>query len=330
MIARFWTTAIFLFASIACIEPCAAQTPSPGTPTSTPSPNSAVSPEPQTSAPPAAPHQIPWTTDPCAGPQEILGKYGPTPCVVVAGEALFSAGYTSAKINGTITISGRALPNLQATTSALIRAYPAPQAVVGLGPLTDIDIIAPTYVRVDTVHTPLAVSGDTDWKFSVKQRIQFDPASGTITAVDAGVQFPTGSPPLRAAAPIYSFDLIGEKAWPNGFAVVYVMQLVDSPSPTGGRQWTLSPTILPAWARGNTLYGAGVVILPNGKAIPMALVEQLFNRHFGITVTYAGMGASGFTSTTQPGLPILNAITVNGNVNAVNVSLVGLLGQSGP
>ena len=331
MSARLCAIGIFLFAaSVAAVEPCSAGNSKQATPTSTPSSSPAVSPKPQTSAQPAQSEQIPWTTDPCAGPQEILGKYGPTPCVVVRGEVLLSAGYTSAKINGTITTSGQSVPNLQATTSALIRAYPAPQAVVGLGPLTDVSIIAPTYARVDTAHFPLAVSGDTDWQFSAKQRIQFDPAQGTITAVDAGVEFPTGSPQLRAASPVYFSDLIGEKAWPNGFAVVYDLHFVDSPAPTGGRELTLSPTVIPAWGRGNTLFGAGGVILPNGKGIPMVLVEQLFNRHLGIAATYAGMGTSGFTNTAQPGLPILNSITVNGNVNAINVSLVALLGQSGP
>jgi hypothetical protein len=76
--------------------------------------------------------------------------------------------------------------------------------------------------------------------------------------------------------------------------------------------------------------GLGGVILPNGKALPMFIIEQLVNRHFGVAVTYAGMGASGFANTTQPGLPLIDAINVNGSVNAINVSVVGLIGQSGP
>jgi hypothetical protein len=279
----------------------------------------------------AQPPQLPWNFDPCGGPQELLAKYGPTPCVVVGGEAIFSAGYTSAKINGTISITSKVLPELQATTSALVRSYPAPQAIVGLGPFTDVQIIAPTYTRVDTAAFPSLVSGSTDWKVGFKQRVEFNPANGTITAVAVAAQFPTGSPSLRAIAPIYAFDLIGEKALPKGWAAFYDMHLTDSPLSGGGRQWALSPTILGAWVSpGSLLAAVGGVILPSGKGIPLLVVEQLFNRHLGISVTYAGMGASGFTTSTQPGLPIVNAINVDGNVNAISVSLFGLVGKSGP
>jgi hypothetical protein len=292
------------------------------------------SPAPAPSASPsaaAAPPQLPWNFDPCGGPQELLAKYGPTPCVVVGGEAILSAGYTSAKINGTVSITSNVLPELQATTSALVRSYPGPQAIVGLGPFTDVQIIAPTYTRIDTAAVPLLLGGNTDWKVGFKQRIEFNPVNGTITAVAAAVQFPTGSPSLRAIAPIYSFDLIGEKAFPKGWAAFYDMHLNDSPLSVGGRQWTLSPTLLGAWVSpGNLLVGAGGVILPSGKGIPLLVAEQLFSRHLGISVTYAGMGASGFTTSTQPGLPIVNAINVNGNVNAISVALFGLLGKSGP
>jgi hypothetical protein len=88
---------------------------------------------------------------------------------------------------------------------------------------------------------------------------------------------------------------------------------------------------LGAWVSpGSLLAAAGGVVLPSGKGIPLLVVEQLFNRHLGISVTYAGMGASGFTTSTQPGLPIVNAINVDGNVNAISVSLFGLVGKSGP
>jgi hypothetical protein len=293
-----------------------------------PSPSAAPSASPSAAA---APPQLPWNFDPCGGPQELLAKYGPTPCVVVGGEAILSAGYTSAKINGTISITSNVLPELHATTSALVRSYPATQLVVGLGPFTDVQIITPTYTRVDTTVFPMLVSGSTDWKVGFKQRIEFDPSNGTITAVAAAIQFPTGSPSLRTVAPIYSFDLIGEKAFPKGWAAFYDMHLSDSPLSGGGRTWTLSPTLLGAWVSpGSLLAAAGGVILPSGKAIPMLVVEQLFSRHLGISVTYAGIGASGFATSTQPGLPIVNAINVNGNVNAITVALFGLSGKSGP
>jgi hypothetical protein len=291
-----------------------------------PSPTVSASP-----APAAQITQLPWNYDPCGGPAELLAKYGPTPCVVVGGEAVLSAGYTSAKIDGTITISGKAVPQLSATTNALVRSYPSAQATVGLGPFTDVQIIPPTYARVDTTSFPLLVSGSTDWKVGFKQRIEFNPLNGTITAVAAAIELPTGSPSLRAIAPAYSFDLIGEKAFQHGYALLYDMHAADTALSGGGRRWTLSPTILWAWeSPGGLLAGAGGVILPNGKAVPMAVVEQLFSRHLGISVTYAGMGASGFATSWQPDLPIVNAINVNGNVNAISVALFGLIGKSGP
>jgi hypothetical protein len=295
-------------------------------------PAAAAQPSPAASAAvlPTQPPQIPFAYDPCGGPGELLAKYGLTPCVVVGGEALLSAGYTSSKIDERISIQSKVLPPVQTAEGTLARTYPQAQAIVGLGPFSDITIVAPTYTRLDTDHFPLLVSGDTDWKTIFKQRIASDPLQGMVTSVDAGVEFPTGSPPLRAAAPVFSFDLVGQKAWPNRLVLLYDMNLVDAPAPSGGRAWSLSPTILGMWsAPGNFLTGAGAIIQPNGKVIPTFLAEQLFNRHFGIALTYAGMGASGFTTSTQPDLPVVSAITVNGNVNVITLSLIGLIGKSG-
>ena len=279
---------------------------------------------------PAAPPKLPWNFDPCGGPQELLYKYGTTACVVVGREALFSAGYVSAKVNGTISISSAVLPKIAGTINGLVRSWPSAQAIVGLGPFTDLQIIPQTYARVDTTAFPLLVSGSTDWKVGLKQRIEFDPLHLTVTSVAVGIQFPSGSPPLRAIAPVYSFDLIGQKSWPSRLALIYDMQVVDAGLVGGGRQVTLSPTVLGAWiSPGSSLVAAGAVVLPSGKGIPLLTVEQLFNRHMGIAVLYAGMGASGFTTSEQPDLPFVNAINVNGNVNTVTVTLIGLLGKSG-
>ncbi len=122
---------------------------------SSPSP----APIPTNSPSPVQPPKLPVELHPYGGAQELLSKYGTTPCVVVGGEAVIAASYVSAKINGTLSISSSALPNVSEATSALVRRYPAAQAIIGVGPFTQVDIIPPTYTRVDTTEFPLLVSG---------------------------------------------------------------------------------------------------------------------------------------------------------------------------
>jgi hypothetical protein len=86
-------------------------TPSAATPAASPA----------TAPPKPAGHpQLPPNFDPCGGPQELLNKFGLTPCVVPLGEAMLSAGYSSANVNGTVTAGAVAtLP-----VSALARQFP--------------------------------------------------------------------------------------------------------------------------------------------------------------------------------------------------------------
>jgi hypothetical protein len=99
------------------------------------------SPSPATSASPlavAAPPQLPWNFDPCGGPQELLAKFGPTPCVVVGGAAILSAGYTSAKINGKVSITTQiqARTRNAATPEAIVQNQMTWRRVIGVFQLT--------------------------------------------------------------------------------------------------------------------------------------------------------------------------------------------------
>ena len=188
------------------------------------------------------PPALPANFDPCGGPQEILNKFGVTPCVVVGGEAMLSAGYLSAKVNGNIQVGSIAtLP-----AAALVRSYPQALATVGLGPRTDVEFTLPSYTRVDTARFPLLLGGDTDFQVGFKQRVAFDPVHGTLASVAASVEFPTGSPALRAAGPSYNVQLLGLYALPRRFGLIYDMQLTNADAKaTQERNTSLSLTVIP-------------------------------------------------------------------------------------
>ncbi len=273
------------------------------------------------------PPALPANFDPCGGPQEILNKFGVTPCVVVGGEAMLSAGYLSAKVNGNIQVGSIAtLP-----AAALVRSYPQALATVGLGPRTDVEFTLPSYTRVDTARFPLLLGGDTDFQVGFKQRVAFDPVHGTLASVAASVEFPTGSPALRAAGPSYNVQLLGLYALPRRFGLIYDMQLTNADAKaTQERNTSLSLTVIPYYqSRGNLLAGAGVVLLPSGAAAPEIFVEQLANRHLGVELFYAGMG-TGFVSSVQSNLPTISAIKIRGSVNVIGANLIGMIGRSGP
>jgi hypothetical protein len=279
------------------------------------------------SAAPVVPPVLPANFDPCGGPQELLNKFGLTPCVVVGGEAMLSAGYVSAKVNGNVQAGTVAtLP-----ASALVRIYPQALATVGLSPCTDVQFTPATYARVDIAHFPLLVSGDTDFQVGFKQRVAFDPVHGTITSVAASVEFPTGSPALRAPGPAYKGELLGSYAFPRHLGLIYDMQLSNAATNNSqGRNTTLSLTVLPYYqSPGNLLAGAAAVILPSGTVVPEVFVEQLVNRHVGVEFFYAGMG-TGFVSSTETNLPTISAINVQGSVNVIGASLFAMIGRSGP
>lgn len=81
-----WTLPLIFLLSFSATV---AQTETP-TPTPSPSPSQPM---------PSVWHNPPNTNfsivDPCGGPKELLNKFGPTPCVYVAGEAVVSAGFAN-------------------------------------------------------------------------------------------------------------------------------------------------------------------------------------------------------------------------------------------
>jgi hypothetical protein len=72
----------------------------------TPSPAPAATAAPAWHNPPNTNYSI---FDPCGGPKELLNKFGPTPCVYIAGEAMVSAGYSNISAHASITVSRGAL-----------------------------------------------------------------------------------------------------------------------------------------------------------------------------------------------------------------------------
>jgi hypothetical protein len=294
------------------------------TPAATAAPTAAPSPL------PAGPPKLPPNFDPCGGPQELLYKFGTTPCVVPLGEAMLSAGYSSAKVTGNVTLGSIAtLP-----ISGLATQYPQALLTVGLTPKTDVEIALPSYLRLDTTKEPWLAQGASDTNIGFKQRVAFDPLSATITSVTLQVKLPTGSPSLRAASPAYAVGVLQSKAWTSEhLSVIGNVNVGYGPSmgPSPVQRASASATALGLWMTpGNFLASAGAVYnSASGVVMPLVSFEQLMSRHVGVQVYYAGMG-TGFAQTIPLGLPMIDAIGTKGNVNVVGGNLVLLAGHGGP
>jgi hypothetical protein len=322
--ARALATAL----TVSALASLTAPTPAAQQPTPAAAPTAAATAAPAT--PRAGLPKLPPNFDPCGGPQELLNKFGTTPCVVPRGEAMLSAGYTSAKVTGNATLGS--LGTL--AFSGLARQFPQALLTVGVTPQSDLEIQLPSYLRADTTREPWLAQGATDTSIEYKQRVAFDPIADTMTAVTLQVKLNTGSPSLRAASPAYVLGGLESKSWAQEH-VTFIGGVDAAYGPTMGPMpvQRLSATVsaLGLWTSpGSFLASAGAVYSSaNGTVMPLFAVEQLVNPHVGVQVFYLGMG-SGFAQTTELGLPMIQAINSKGNVNVVGANLIWLAGHGGP
>jgi hypothetical protein len=274
--------------------------------------------------------KLPPNFDPCGGPQELLNKFGTTPCVVPLGEVMLSGGYSSAKVTGNVALGSIATMPV----SALARQFPQSVITVGVTPQTDFEFAGPSYLRLDTPSKPWLAQGATDSSFEIKQQVAFNPFAAEITSITLQVKLDTGSPSLRAASPAYALGVLQSKAWPSQHLTL-IGNADVAYGPTSGpmpvQRASAGATGLALWTSpGNFLASVGAVYnTSSGVLMPLAAVEQLVNRHVGLQLYYAGMGA-GFAQTTQVALPMINSIQTKGNVNVVGGSFVLLAGHGGP
>src|SRR5581483_11102165 len=91
------------------------------------------------------------TFDPCGGPKELLNKFGPTPCVYIAGEAMVSAGYSNISSHGSVSVSRGAVA-VGLPLSGNANVYPSLLLVLGVSPNSQLQVTAPSAVSVNTAR----------------------------------------------------------------------------------------------------------------------------------------------------------------------------------
>lgn len=261
---------------------------------STPSPAPSATPAPIWHNPPNTNFAI---FDPCGGPKELLNKFGPTPCVYIAGEAMVSAGYSNISAHGSVSFShgtlGASLP-----LSGNANVYPSLLLVFGVSPSSQVQITAPSAVSVNTARLG-TFSAASDTSFNYKQRVFFSQTAFTQLAVDLGYTAPTNGGGITSPGPVYQIEL--DLAQPLNASLSvgpwWTFKNSASISLTGGstRAWSDPLGIWFAWSPPNSSFEILPVVYhsfsPNKTAL-IGQVVQLLSRHLSVAVTYGGTETS--------------------------------------
>lgn len=261
---------------------------------SMPSPAPSATPAPVWHNPPNTSFSI---FDPCGGPKELLNKFGPTPCVYIAGEAMVSAGYSNISAHGAVSVShGGLAASLPLSGNANV--YPSLLLVFGVSPSSQFQITAPSAVSVNTARVG-TFSAASDTSFNYKQRVFFSPTAFTQLAIDLGYTAPTNGGGITSPGPAYQIQL--DLAQPLNANVSvgpwWTFKNSVSTSLTGGsmRAWSDPLGIWFAWSPQNGSFEVLPVVYhsfnPNKTAL-IGQVVQLLSRHLSVAVTYGGTETS--------------------------------------
>jgi hypothetical protein len=261
---------------------------------STPSPAPSATPAPVWHNPPNTNYSI---FDPCGGPNELLNKFGPTPCVYISGEAMVSAGYSNISAHGAVSVSHGALA-ASLPLSGNANVYPSLLLVFGVSPSSQVQITAPSAVTVNTARLG-SFSAASNTSFNYKQRVFFSPTAFTQLAIDLGYTAPTNGGGITSQGPAYQIQL--DLAQPLSATVTvgpwWTFQNAASTSLTGvtTRAWSDPLGLYVAWVPQNT----GLEIIPvvyhsfnPNKTVLIGQVVQLLSRHLSVAVTYGGTETS--------------------------------------
>ena len=315
------TTTLLLFVpAVSTVAQTA--TPSPA-PTATPAARAA----PVWHNPPNTNYSI---FDPCGGPKELLNKFGPTPCVYVAGEAMVSAGYSNISTHGSVSASHGAVTR-SFPISGNANVYPSLLLVVGVSPSSQLQITAPSDVEVNTARFG-SYSAASDTSFNYKQRLFFSPTAYTQLAVDLGYTAPTNGGGITSPGPSYQIQL--DLAQPISSSVsvgpwwTFVNSASTSPGQGTTRGWSDPLGIWFAWSPPNSSFEVLPVIYhtfnPNRTAI-LGQFVQLLSRHFSVALTYGGTETS--TQSNGPFSQTFN-FAANSSPRIFGVNLYYLINES--
>lgn len=300
--------AILATSSIACPE---------GTPSASPAPS-------------AAP-KLPANFDPCGGLHELINKIGLTPCVFVPNEVLISAGWATVNVNGNASATGPFGRTFTAGISGKIIAYPISTVVVGVSSQAQLQLTPQSFARVDSGRFGTVFAGSTDWSFSFKQRLYFNPKIFTQAGLEVTYSAPTGSAGLAAPGPSYELNPIVSQPFTPTIGVIAGFPVKNEATAVtaglGQRRTTFTPTLLPYWSSpGGTLIGvvASHSFQPNVTTFAGA-VEQQFGQHVLVSAVYGGNGVA----IEVPGpLRGLIPIQLSGSPRAFDTNIYWMIGNS--
>ncbi len=301
---------------------------------------------PPTSAPTSAPteHQetevwhnpphTPWSIfDPCGGPKELLSKIGPSPCVLIKGEAELSAGYTNFNTHGNVQITGGGPIGLGTNVpiSGNANAYPQLLMIVGVSPSSHVQITLPSSVDVNTQRFG-TVNETSDPAFDYRQRLYFSQTKYTQLSLDLGYIAPIEGGGINSPGPTYQIQLLFAQPLSENFTFGgwWTFQNANTATPTQGshRVWSDPLGLYLAWSP----VRSGFMLLPiiyhefnPNKTVFAGQAMQLLGRHFAVSVAYGGLGTS-----SQGFGPFAHVVRFAANTNprVFSVNIYDLIGES--
>lgn len=279
--------------------------PSMSSAQTTPEPSPSAAPTVNASATPASAAQPVWhnppntnlsIVDPCGGPKELLNKFGPTPCVYVAGEAMVSAGFANINTHGALQISGNGPLGLSTSLpiSGNANVYPSLLIAFGVSANSQLQFTLPSAVQVNTQRFG-TFSATSDPSINYTQRVFFSPTKYTQLAVDLGYTPPVEGGGINSPGPTYQIQL--DLAQPLNANVTigpwWTFKNAQSSglTQTTQRVWSDPLGIYIAWSPANSTFEIIPLVYhdfnPNRTTIAGQVV-QLLSRHLSLAVTYGG------------------------------------------
>lgn len=270
-----------------------------------PSPTASNNPTPASQSPHAPVWHNPPNTnytivDPCGGPKELLNKFGPTPCVYVAGEAMISAGYANINTRGNAQITGNGPPGFSTNLplSGNANVYPQLLMVFGVTANSQLQFGLPSEVQVNSQHFG-TFTATSEPSVNYKQRVFFSPRKYTQIAVDLGYTPPLEGGGINVSGPAYQIQLDVAQPLSTELTVAawwtFKNALSRSLFQSSERGWSDPLGFYLAWMPAHTNLAVFPVVYhdfnPNRTAI-IGEVAQLLSRHLSIVVAYGGAQTS--------------------------------------
>lgn len=297
--------------------------------TPTPSPSPAAAAAPVWHNPPNTNFSI---VDPCGGPKELLNKFGPTPCVYVAGEGMVSAGYANINTHGALQVTGNGPLGLSASTpiSGNASVYPLLLMTVGISANSQLQITPPSQVDVHTQRFG-SFSAASNASFNYKQRVFFSPTKYTQLAVDLGYTAPTSGGGVASPGPAYQIQLDFAQPFSQNVSLGIWWTFANastSLTQSSQRGWSTPLGLYFAWSPAASTFEFLPVVYhdfnPNRTTLLVQAV-QLLSRRLSVAVTYGGTETA--TQSNGPFGQVFN-FAANGSPRILEVNLYYLINQS--